>query len=321
MQEPDLTVVQASENTASELGISPEDILGQSLDDILDAYQVDQFRVGLSQENLDLINPAKVWVRKKDHDYGVFDAIFHRSADGFLILELEIAQNGDNIPFLSFYHLAKVSISKLKATSNLRDLCQIIVREVRNVTDFERVMLYRFDQDGHGEVVAEDKTDEMESFMGLHYPESDIPTPARKMFLSNWIRVIPDASAEPIDLYPAINPTTNQPVDLTLSILRSAYSCHREYLHNMGVGASLTISLMKDDKLWGLIACHQRTPKSVPYELRKACEFLGRMIFAELSNREETEDHIYQMKLANIQTTLIDQMSESDSFVEGTDSV
>ncbi|MCM1981841.1 sensor histidine kinase [Lyngbya confervoides] len=317
LREPELTVLQASQNTGKELGIPTPEILGKPLDSILDAFQVDQFRPGLAEENLDLINPIKVWVRKREHDYAIFDAVFHRSAEGFLILELETASTEENIPFLSFYHLAKVSIGKLKATSHLIKLCEIIVQEVRRVTQFDRVMLYRFDAEGHGEVVAEDKIEEMESFLGLHYPESDIPKPARQLFLSNWIRVIPDAHAEPVELYPGINPVTRQPVDLTLSILRSAHDCHREYLHNMGVGASLTISLMKDQKLWGLIACHHRTPKYVPYDLRKACEFLGRIIFAELSNREETQDHVYRMKLANVQAELMDTMSAADSFVEG----
>ena len=317
LQEPELTVLQASRNTSTAFGIASEQILGKKLDDILDAFQVDRFRAGLSHENLDVINPTKVWVRRKGDDYLVFDAIFHRSADGFLVLELEPALTHENIPFLSFYHLARASINQIEATFNLQDFCQIIVREVRNVTEFDRVMLYKFDEDGHGEVVAEDKLDDMESYLGLHYPESDIPQPARKLFLSNWIRVIPDAYAEPVELYPANNPVTNQPIDLTLSILRSPYSCHLEYLHNMGVGASLTISLMKDQKLCGLIACHHRTPKLVPYELRKACEFLGRVIFAEISTREEAADYDYRMKLAYVQSALIEFMSQEDNFVDG----
>jgi chemotaxis family two-component system sensor kinase Cph1 len=317
LQEPELTVLQVSRNTSQTLGMAPEAILGKTLDDILDSFQVDRVRMGLSHENLDLINPTKVWVRRKGDDYQVFDAVFHRSADGFLVLELEPALAQETIPFLSFYHLARASINQLETTSNLQEFCQIIVREVRKVTGFDRVMLYKFDEDGHGEVVAEEKLQDMEPYLGLHYPESDIPQPARKMFLSNWIRVIPHAHAEPVELYPSDNPITNQPVDLTLSILRSAYPCHVEYLHNMGVGASLTISLMKDEKLWGLIACHHRTPKYVPYELRKACEFLGRVIFAEIFTREEEADYNYRIKLTHVQSALVEYMSQADNFIDG----
>jgi chemotaxis family two-component system sensor kinase Cph1 len=317
LKESDLTILQTSCNTLTELGIAPDAILGKTLDEILDPFQIDRFRAGLASENLDLINPTKVWIRRIGDDYRVFDAVFHRSADGFLVLELEPALTQENIPFLSFYHLAKASINQLSRTAKLQDFCQIIVQEVRKVTGFDRVMLYKFDQDGHGEVLAEEKLAEMESYLGLHFPESDIPKPARKLFLSNWIRVIPDAHAEPVALYPAHNPITQQPIDLTLSILRSPYSCHLEYLHHMGVGASLTISLMKDQKLWGIIACHHRTPKLVPYELRKACEFLGRVIFAEISTREEEADYSYRMKLAQVQSVLIESMSQAESFIEG----
>jgi two-component system, chemotaxis family, sensor kinase Cph1 len=317
LQEPDLTILQVSNNTNMAFGMGPEQVLGKPLEQILDPFQVDQFRAGLTGDNLDHINPSKVWVRKFGDEYLVFDAVFHRSADGFLVLELEPAQTTENIPFLSFYHLAKASISKLAATANLQAFGQIVVGEVRKVTGFDRVMLYKFDEDGHGEVIAEDKLAEMESYFGLHFPESDIPQPARKMFLSNWIRVIPDARDESVELLPAKNPVTDRPTDLTHSILRSAFPCHTEYLHNMGVGASMTISLVKDGRLWGIIACHHQTPKIVPYELRKACEFLGQVIFAEISTSEEVADHNYRSKLAHVQSVLIDRMSRSDNFIEG----
>ena len=114
-----------------------------------------------------------------------------------------------------------------------------------------------------------------------------------------------------------INPISDRPIDLTNSILRSAAPCHLEYLHNMGVGASLTISLIKDQKLWGLIACHHQSPKYVSYELRKACEFLGRVIFSEISAREETEDYDYRMNLKHIQSLLIEYMSQEENFIDG----
>jgi two-component system, chemotaxis family, sensor kinase Cph1 len=317
LKEPDLTVLQVSNNTLKAFGLNVDRVLGQPLETILDEFQVDQFKERLRSDNLDLINPSKIWVRKSGDEYLVFDAVFHRSADGFLVLELEPAQTNETIPFLSFYHLAKASIGQLAATANLQAFGQIVVQEVRKVTGFDRVMLYKFDEDGHGEVIAEDKLAELESYFGLHFPESDIPTPARKMFLSNWIRVIPDARDEAVELIPARNPLTERPTDLTNSILRSAFPCHTEYLHNMGVGASLTISLIKDGRLWGIIACHHRTPKIVPYELRKACEFLGQVVFAEISTSEEIADRDYRAKLAHVGSVLIDRMSRADNFIEG----
>jgi two-component system, chemotaxis family, sensor kinase Cph1 len=317
LQEPELNILQVSSNTQAVFGTSPENVIDRPLDDFLDSFQLDKIRSGLEEETLDFINPTKIWLRKSGDDYSVFDGIFHRNSEGFLILELEPAVDSDNIPFLSFYHLARASISQLETTANLSEFCQIIVHEVRKVTGFDRVMLYKFDEDGHGSVLAEEKLDELEPYLGLHYPESDIPKPARQLFSSNWIRLIPDTYAEAVELFPLKNPVTQKSVDLTHSSLRSASGCHIEYLYNMGVGASLTISLIKEKKLWGLIACHHQTPKYVSYELRKACEFLGRVIFSEISMREETEDYDYRMKLTQVQSALIDLMSQEENFIEG----
>ncbi|MDY6939138.1 MAG: ATP-binding protein [Cyanobacteriota bacterium] len=317
LQEPDLNILQVSDNALSALGRSPESLIDTTIDEILDPFLLETLNKGLTSENLDYINPTKIWIKKWGDEYAIFDGVFHRSSDGFLILELEPTTAQENIPFLSFYHLARASIAQLQKTSSVRDFCQIIVREVRKVTEFDRVMLYKFDEDDHGEVLAEDKLDSLESYLGLHYPASDIPQPARQLFTSNWIRLIPDASAQSVRLLPEKNPLSDRPVDLTHSILRSPSPCHLEYLHNMGVGASLTISLIKDEKLWGLIACHHQTPKYISYELRKACEFLGRVIFSELSTREETEDYNYQLQLSYVRSMLVEHMSQAEHFIDG----
>lgn len=317
LSEPELAVVQVTKNCHYAFGISHQEMIGKTLEELLDPFQFDIIQRGVTQENLDFINPTKIWVRKHGDEYVIFDGVFHRNQQGILILELEPAESQESIPFLSFYHLAKASINQLQETASLQDFCQIIVHEVRKVTGFDRVMLYKFDQDDHGAVVAEEKLDSMEPYLNLHFPASDIPRPARKLFSSNWIRLIPDATAEPVELYPALHPQSDRPLDLTLSILRSPYSCHLEYLHNMGVGASLTISLIENGKLWGLIACHHLTPKYVPYELRKACEFLGRVIFSEISNRQESEDYDYRRRLAQLRSQVIDHLTESETLVEG----
>ncbi|MDJ0845455.1 MAG: ATP-binding protein [Crocosphaera sp.] len=317
LDESNLKIVQTSRNTKQFFGITPEEIINLSLDDIFDSFQIEQLKTGLESNNLDFINPTKLWARVDGDNYVIFDGVFHRNSQGYLILELEPAISQENIPFLSFYHLAKASITQLQSNANLTDFCQIIVKEVRKMTGFDRVMLYKFDEDDHGEVIAEDKLEQLEPYLGLHYPASDIPLPARRLFTSNYIRLIPDAKATGVDLFPKLYPLNNTALDLTHSILRSASPCHLEYLHNMGVGASLTISLIDEGKLWGLIACHHLTPKYVPYELRKACEFLGQVVFAEISAKEETKDYDYRMKLTAIQGGLIESMTQADNFIEG----
>jgi two-component system, chemotaxis family, sensor kinase Cph1 len=309
LREPDLRVLQVSNNTIEIFGISSSQILGQPLEQLLDIFQVEQFQAELAEKTLERNNYSKVWVQISTDNYSIFDAIFHRSLDGHLILELEPTEKNENIPFLSFYHLAKASIDRLTATANLSAFGRIVVEEVRKITGFDRVMLYKFDADGHGEVIAEDKVVEMESYLGLHFPATDIPQPARQMFLANRIRVIPDIRDEAVELIPPHNPLTDRPTDLTLSILRRAAPCHTEYLQNMGAGASLTISLIRDGHLWGIIACHHQTPKPVPYELRKACELLGQIVFAEISIVEDFAEANYRTKLAQDLSVAIEWMS------------
>jgi chemotaxis family two-component system sensor kinase Cph1 len=316
VQEPELTIIQVSANVQQVTGRSVSEVLNQPLANILDPFQVEQLLSGLPN-NLDDINPTKIWLKNQKGDYSVFDATLHRNSEGILIIELEPALTHYSIPFLGFYYLARASVFRIQSAASLADFCRVIVEEVRKLTGFDRVMLYRFDHDGHGEVVAEDKELGMDPYLGLHYPESDIPKQARRLFLSKSIRQIPDIDTPPTDLVPRLNPINELPLDLTLSTLRSPHSCHLEYLHNMGVKASLTISLIKDNKLWGLIACHHRQPKFVAYELRRACEFLGRLIFSEVSSREEMEDYDYQVRLNTVQTELIDSLAEADTFTQG----
>ena len=318
LQEPDLQILQVSQNTLGIFNLYPEDVIQKKLEDLLDPFQIEKIKFWLLEENLDFINPSKIWIKQKGDEYTVFDAVFHRNIEGFLILELEPATSQENIPFLSFYHLAKASIRRLEEKKSLQDFSKIIVQEIRKITRFDRVLLYKFGENEDGSVIAEEKIDTLESYLGLHYPESDIPRPARELFLDNSLRIIPDTKFQlSAELFPKNHPVSGKPIDLTNSILRSAAPCHIEYLHNMGVGASLTISLIKDKKLWGLIACHHQSPKYISYELRKACEFLGRVIFTEISALEETEDCDYQISLLNIKSQLVEYMAQKKDFVDG----
>ena len=317
--EPDLKILQVSNNTIGIFEVAPSRVIGQPLEKFLDVFQVKQFRAGLADQNFASSNYTKVWVTKSKDNYSIFDAVFHRSPDGCLILELEPTHKDEHIPFQSFYHLAKASImqgrgvanSQLTATADLPAFGQIMVAEVRKLTGFDRVMLYKFAVDGHGEVIAEDKVVEMDSYLGLHFPEPDIPQPEREMFLSNRIRAISDVRAESVQLIPALNPLTKKLTDLSHSMLRSPNPCHAEYLQNMGASASLTISLIKDGRLWGIITCHHQTVKFVSYELRNACELLGQVIFDRILTIEDIPEYGYHSKLAHLRSMGIERMSQS----------
>ncbi|MGB3204602.1 MAG: ATP-binding protein [Crinalium sp.] len=316
LQEPDLTILQLSKNTYTFLLRHPEELLNKNLNTLLDEYNIDLLKSCLSQEDIRNKNPIKFTIRIEEHRNVLFDGIIHRH-DGLLILELEPSRFADNISFLNFYDLVRSSVSKLQNASNLDQLCQSMVKEARKINGFDRVMIYRFNQDGDGTILAEDKLEKLNPFLGLHYPATDVPKQARKLYCLNWLRLIADINYQPSEIIPFNNPITNQPTDLSNSVLRSVSRLHIEYLENMGVRASMSISLIKNKQLWGLIACHHYSPKYVSYEVRKACEFLGQVMSLELASKEDNEDYEYKLELSKIQEKILEYVSQEENFIDG----
>lgn len=314
LTEPDLTITQISNSTFDWLGLHPPDLLGKSLEILLDAPQINQIRACLSAD-FESVNPLKLSLRGSDQPR-LFDGILHRS-DQLLILELEPSQAQQDASFFDFYHLVKGSIAKMQQAPALTDLCQVIVKEVRKLTGFDRVMLYRFDTEGTGTVIAEDKLDNLTPYLDLRYPQNDVPKQAKQLYILNRLRLIPQAKYQAVALVPETNPLTQQPLDLSQSFLRSVSPIHLEYLSNMGVAASMSISLVRDQKLWGLIACHHQSPKFLSYEVRTACEFLGQVMALELTTKEDNANLDYKMKLKLIQSKFVESISAAETFVDG----
>ena len=175
-----------------------------------------------------------------------------------------------------------------------------MAREARNLTDYDRVMVYRFDPEWNGEVIAEEKHEGLEPYLGLHYPSSDIPAQARALYLTNRLRVIPDVGYQPVPLVPGQDGRTGQPLDLGSCLLRSVSPVHLEYLHNMGVQATLTASLVTEGRLGGLIACHHRTSRQPGPAEREACDLLARIVSTQLGSLAEVEDQTYRATLREI---------------------
>ncbi|MDZ8024325.1 MAG: ATP-binding protein [Nostoc sp. DedQUE11] len=315
LKEPELTILQCSNNTYSLIDIKPEQLLNQSLSIFLESEQINLLKDCLSQDDLNIVNPLEITIKvgiKNLH----YDAIIHRLHQ-ILILELEPTCLEKSNGFFKFYHLVKQAISKLQVASGVLELSQILAQEVKKITGFERVMVYRFDKDWNGVVIAEQKPEYLTSYLGLHYPASDIPVQARLLYSQNWLRLIPNADYQPAAILPINNPLTGQPLDLSKSVLRSVSPLHIEYMHNMGVTASMSISIMKNQKLWGLIACHHQSPKYVPYEIRNACEFLGQITSVELSAKEDSEDSESKIQLKSVHSKLVEYMSAGNNFIEG----
>jgi chemotaxis family two-component system sensor kinase Cph1 len=312
VREPQLEILQVSENTLHLLGFAPESAIGQDLSLLFDRVQLEKLKACLRNENLKTVNPIKLYVERPGKSLE-FDCILHRVQE-VLMVELELATSQENLSVFSFYHSVRATVSKIQSAKNLKDLCQVTVEEVRQISGFDRVMVYQFDPEGNGAVIAEDKAEKLSPFLGLNYPSSDIPKQARQLYSLNWLRLIPDINYQPVPIVSGKNAVTTQPRDLSFSVLRSVSPIHIEYLQNMGVAASMSISLIKDKELWGLIACHNYTPKYLNYELRAACEFIGQVMSLELQSKEGNEDYDYKLHLKSLQTKIFEDISTSENL-------
>ena len=180
---------------------------------------------------------------------------------------------------------------RIGGASSLIEACNVAAKDIRRITGYDRVMIYQFHPDGTGSVIAEEKDDDLASLLNHRFPASDIPAQARELYRRNAIRVIPDVGYTPALLEPALSPTTGQPLDMSHCVLRSVSPVHIKYLQNMGVGASMSVSLLPAGELWGLIACHNTARRSVPYESQEACRHVGQILSLQVQAREESDSH------------------------------
>jgi chemotaxis family two-component system sensor kinase Cph1 len=305
-------VVQASENTLELIGIAAEDLLGKGLEQLISPTRLAEVNALWPT----LTEAAKLLGARLDKVEGqpFYKLILHRY-DGLLWVECEpLAQNEASVLDLPALN---TTLSHMLEATNILDFCQAAVEQVHDITGFARVAMYRFAEDESGEVIAEAKRDDLDPLLGLHYPASDIPQQARAMYLKNWLRFIPDIDYAPTPLLPARNPTSGRPPDMTYSVLRSVSPIHIQYLRNMGVAATMTISVIQNGRLWGMIMCHHDAPRLVSYELRELCLFIGKTFSALLSSKEQLELHAYQLRIQQAQVRLFEQVSHQANFVDG----
>ncbi len=329
--ETDLVILQISQNSAVWLGQPAEALVGQPLSVLLDNAQIAAIQ-GCLQAEFDHVNPLRLRIAV-DGQAQPFAGIVHRS-DRVIVLELEGAI--DLAPdtaiaaapagnFFDFYQFIKLPFNQLQKAQTLTELAHQAVTIIRNLTGYDRVMLYRFDDDGSGHVIAENKSADAESFLGLHYPATDIPKQAKELYRLNLLRIIPDALYDRVPLIPTLNPATGAPLDLSLSVLRSVSPLHTEYLENMGVRSSMSISLLRvsststsdNHQLWGLIACHHPTPKRLSYETRTICEFLGQVISFEVGAKTDAENLASKLKLQAAHARFVNTIAHCQTLLEG----
>jgi len=274
------TSLRHSRNAPELLGLSGE-INGRPADQLLGPELTHTLRNALGT-TAGSTRPALLFAQVMPN--GVrFDIAVHRYRSS-VIVEFEAARDTGSQPL----QVSRAMIDRISKLDSIDQLVQVAARLIRGVLGYDRVMVYRFEADGAGKVLAEVKRPDLESFLGQYFPASDIPQQARALYLKNTIRIISSASYEPIPLVPQFD-LSGEPLDLSFAHLRSVSPIHLEYLRNMGVGASMSISIIVDGELWGLIACHHYSPRTLPMALRVATEMFGEFFSLHLNSLRQKQ--------------------------------
>ena len=231
----------------------------------------------------------------------------------YLAVELEPAAAAIRSSVSMLASLERAAAAFERATS-LQTLCEQAALVFRELTGFDRVMVYRFGDGGNGQVVAEARRADIYGFLNHHFPASDIPPQARALYVRNLTRVIPDATYVLAPLRPAL--TGAAPLDMSDSSIRSVSPVHLQYLHNMGVRASASISIIRDGTLWGLIACHHETPRLLPYDVRAACRALAGGLARQIKSREEAEGYRQRIRFRSVEDEMLQLLSREGSLEE-----
>ncbi|KAL5987927.1 hypothetical protein ACLOJK_035687 [Asimina triloba] len=332
VDEHSFTIIAYSENAPEMLDLAPHAVpsieqqealaIGTDARTLFRSSSAAALAKAASFSDVNLLNPILVHCKNSGKP---FYAILHR-VDVGLGIDLEPVNPAD-VPVtaggaLKSYKLAAKAISRLQSlpSRNISLLCDVLVREVSELTGYDRVMVYKFHEDEHGEVIAECRRPDLEPYLGLHYPATDIPQASRFLFMKNKVRMICDCLSPPVKVIQ--DKGLAQPLSLCGSTLRAPHGCHTQYMANMGSIASLVISVtihediddtrseqqQKGQRLWGLVVCHHTSPRFVPFPLRYACKFLMQVFGIQLNKEVELAAQSREKHILRMQTMLCDML-------------
>jgi chemotaxis family two-component system sensor kinase Cph1 len=302
--EPDCFVVQASENAAEFLNLK-KDVLGHSLDEI-EGNLAECIRPHLKEPLHQIPRAVRCQIGKRRTE---FDVLVHRPIDGGIVIELEPAG-----PSVDLSVNVEKAVQTVLLASSLRALCDETARIFKDLTGYDRVMVYRFDDTGHGEVYSERRKSDLEPYLGNRYPASDIPQIARRLYERNRVRVLVDVEYKPVPLLPRQLPMTGRDLDMSLCFLRSMSPIHVQYLKNMGVAATLVVSIVVGGKLWGLVACHHYVPRFVHFEVRAVCELLAETIATRIAALESFVQARAELSVRRLEQRMIEAISRDGDW-------
>lgn len=317
VDESSLRILQLSSNVQALVGTQAESLLGTTLATALGDACSARVTEALAMSAPDVsLDDVPLYLGDITIASQHVDLVLHRR-DPVLMLELERRSDRRSDTFASMYPLVRSFVTSLQKAGSVEELASLAVAEIRRITGFGRTLLYRFDDDGHGVVLAEECEDGYERFLHHHFPASDIPKQARALYLKRHLRLIADANYDPVPLVPRDNPATGEPTDLSAASLRSVSPVHLEYMRNMRTIASMSVSLIVRGKLWGMISCHDHAPRFPGFGTRMVCEHLGQVLSLQIEAKEDREDSLYRHDLRRTLVELLASMADHDGFVEG----
>lgn len=306
---------QVSANVEAFLGIPPEAMVGRPITEYFDPGAIHNLRNRVAM----LRGPDSVerifGCRLRSGEGQPFDVALHMSGRR-IILE---AEPGANLDHGDVTGTVRSMIARLDQTDTMAAFLNEGARQIRGLSGYDRVMVYRFAADGSGEVVAESARPNIGSFLGLHYPASDIPAQARELYKRNLLRVITEVGGETVPIVPPLDPGSGEPLDLSLSMLRAVSPIHIEYLKNMGVGASMSVSIIVEGRLWGLFACHHYAPRCPSFERRSVCELFAQMFSMRLESRERKQTVEFERRARDISDQLLGAVASDETLLKDPD--
>ncbi|CAM3551538.1 ATP-binding protein [Flavobacterium chungbukense] len=283
----DWVIDYCTSNISSFIDLSHIQALGNKFETVFGSGAQQRIFNYINSETVQDVFPLEIELLGKN-----FQVNIHQS-DTIYVLEAE--PQFDKQILGDVYTQTIQFVTQMNNTKSLKDLCALVAEGTREITGYDRVMIYRFDEQYNGEVYAESCRNDLEPFLGLHYPHTDIPVQARELYLKNQLRLIVDINYQAVPIF-TIDNKEGKNLDLSLSILRSTSPIHVQYLKNMGVGATLTISLIHHDRLWGLIACHHYSEKNISPAVRLAAKLQGQFITSQIDIRESNDENINAKK-------------------------
>ena len=306
-------IVFAADNSLEVLGVPHHALLGKTPASLLAEATLMEVHRASAEQDFGRYNPLRPQL-VNDPSGMDLHLIVHEH-DGMRLYEFE--PRHPEVSSIDFIDQVDTATQRIQNAGDIQRVFDTTVREVQRLTGHDRVMLYRFDAEGHGEVIAEQRRPDLEPFLNLRYPATDIPEPARRLFVATGTRLTADVNDTPARIHPMVHPDTGAPLDLTYGVTRGVSPIHVEYLRNMGVGATLSIAIVEDGKLWGLIACHHYSAKFVDFKLRKILRFFAKIISGHLSLQNALDFRKSVLRVNRVKTQLFEQMAGDWDILKG----